>query len=152
MEVKPSALLDPYSLNLTHYTLTLEWKFSILFSTYFPQCHKGEFVWKSRAFFSCDHFLYSHDLTVWFRCDIVENVILSFLVSITHGSLCAFPLIALSNQVFYKNAQRSTAVYVKWSHCTTAHIMLIWRTALGFTPKMKRFAWFWLLLSHNVKT
>ena len=60
--------------------------------------------------------------------------------SVVHGSLCAFPLIALSNQVFYKNAQRSTAVYVKWSHYTTAHIMLIWRTALGFTPKMKRFA------------
>ena len=41
--------------------------FSILFSIHFPRCWQGEFVKQSRASSKSDHFLYSHDLNLWFR-------------------------------------------------------------------------------------
>ena len=58
-------------LSLTRYTLTSVCIFSILFSIYFLSCWQGEFVWQSRASLVGDHFVYSCDLHVWFRGDIV---------------------------------------------------------------------------------
>ena len=52
---------------LTHYTLTSECIFSILFSIHFTRCKQEEFVQQSRASLVGDHFLYSHDLCVWFQ-------------------------------------------------------------------------------------
>ena len=56
---------------LTLYTLTSVCIFSILFFIHFPRCWQGEFVCQSKPSFVCDHFLYSHDLNVWFKSDIV---------------------------------------------------------------------------------
>ena len=53
--------------NLTLYTLTSACKFSTLLSIHFLRCWQGEFVLQSRASSVVDHFLYSLDLTVWFR-------------------------------------------------------------------------------------
>ena len=53
------------------YTLTLSCIFSILFVIHFLRCWQGEFVCQSKGSFPGDHFLYSHDLNVWFRNDIV---------------------------------------------------------------------------------
>ena len=44
---------------------------SILFSTHLPRCWQGEVLYQSRASLVGDHFLYSHNLNVWFRGDIV---------------------------------------------------------------------------------
>ena len=52
---------------LTSYTLTSACIFSILFSIDFLKCWQGEFVDQSREYLVSDHFLYSHDLTVWCR-------------------------------------------------------------------------------------
>ena len=59
--------------SITLYTLTLESIFFIPFSINFLRCWKGEFVEKSEAALIGDHFLYSHDLNVWFRGDIVRR-------------------------------------------------------------------------------
>ena len=56
---------------LTLYTLTSVCIFSILFFIHFPRCWQGEFVIQSKVSLPGDHFLYSHDLNVWFRSDIV---------------------------------------------------------------------------------
>ena len=53
--------------NLTLYTLTSACKFSTLFSIHFLRCWQGEFVLQSRASSVVDQFLYSLDLTEWFR-------------------------------------------------------------------------------------
>ena len=47
--------------------------FSILLFMHFLRCWQGEFVWQSRASLVGDHFLYSHDLNVCFRGDIVRR-------------------------------------------------------------------------------
>ena len=47
--------------------------FSILFSIHFLKCSQGEFVSQSRDSLFGDHFLYSHDLNVWFVDDIVRR-------------------------------------------------------------------------------
>ena len=47
--------------------------FSILLFIHFLKCWQGEFVYQSNASFVSDHFLYSHDLNVWFRDDIVRT-------------------------------------------------------------------------------
>ena len=52
---------------LIFYTLTSIWTFSILFSIHFLRCWQRECVYQSREYLVCDHFLYSHDLTVWCR-------------------------------------------------------------------------------------
>ena len=59
--------------NLTLYTLRSVWILSILFFIHFLRCWQGEFVYQSKASFIGDHFLYSHDLNVWFRGDIVRR-------------------------------------------------------------------------------
>ena len=59
--------------SITLYTLTSESIFFIPFSINFLRCWKGEFVEKSEAALIGDHFLYSHDLNVWFRADIVRR-------------------------------------------------------------------------------
>ena len=51
----------------TLYILTSVCTFSIQFSIHFLSCWQGEFVQQSRVSFAGDHFLYSHDLNVWFR-------------------------------------------------------------------------------------
>ena len=61
------------SLLLTPYTLTSESIFSILFSIHFVRCWQGEFIQQSRASVVGDHLLYSHDLDVWFRGDVVRR-------------------------------------------------------------------------------
>ena len=58
---------------LTLYNLTSVCIFSILFSINFFTCWQGEFFWQSRASLLGDYFLYSHDLNVWFRGDIVKG-------------------------------------------------------------------------------
>ena len=56
---------------LTLYALTSVCIFSILFIIHFLRCWQGEFVCQSKGYFPGDHFLYSHDLNVWFKSDIV---------------------------------------------------------------------------------
>ena len=38
------------------------------------KCWQGEFVYQSRVFQAGDHFLYSRDLTVWFRGDSIGRI------------------------------------------------------------------------------
>ena len=45
--------------------------FSILLFTHLLRCWQGEFVYKSKASFVGDHFLYSYDHNVQFRSDIM---------------------------------------------------------------------------------
>ena len=52
---------------LTLYNLTSVCIFSILFSINFFSCWQGEFFWQSRGSSVYYHFLYSHNLNVWFR-------------------------------------------------------------------------------------
>ena len=52
---------------LTHYNLKSVYIFSMLFFIHFLRCWQGEFNDQSKASFVGDHFLYSHDLNVWFR-------------------------------------------------------------------------------------
>ena len=47
--------------------------FSMLFFIHFLRCWQGEFVYWSKASLLGDHFLHSHNLNVWFRCDIVRR-------------------------------------------------------------------------------
>ena len=58
---------------LTLSTLTSVCIFSILFSIHFQRCWQGELAWQSRASVIVDHFLYSHDLSMWFRDDVVRR-------------------------------------------------------------------------------
>ena len=59
------------SILLTLYTPTSACIFSILFFIHFLRCWQGDFVHQSKASLVGDHFLYSHDLNMWFRADIV---------------------------------------------------------------------------------
>ena len=47
--------------------------FSILFTVHLLGCCQGEFVYESRVSLVGDHFLYSHDINVWFSGDIVRR-------------------------------------------------------------------------------
>ena len=47
------------------YTLTSVCILSILVSIHFLRCWQGEFVYQSREYLVCDHFFYSHNLTMW---------------------------------------------------------------------------------------
>ena len=67
-------------INLTLYTLKSVCIFSIQLFIYFLRCWQGEFVYQSKASFVGDHFLYSHDLNMWFRGDIVRRN----LMQVTH--------------------------------------------------------------------
>ena len=58
---------------LTLYTLTSVGIFSILFSKHFLRCQPGEFVQQSRASLVGDQLLYSPNLNVWFRGDMVRR-------------------------------------------------------------------------------
>ena len=60
-------------MSLTLYNPTSVGKFSILFSIYFLRHWQGEFVQPSWASLVGDHSLYSYDLSVWFRGDIVRR-------------------------------------------------------------------------------
>ena len=55
------------------YTLTSVGIFSILLFRHFLGFWQGEFVQQLRASLVGDHLLYSHDLNVWFRGDIVRR-------------------------------------------------------------------------------
>ena len=59
---------------LTLYTLTSEFIFYKLFSVYFQMYSQGEFVWISNYLYSGDCFLYSFDLNISFRGDIVIEI------------------------------------------------------------------------------
>ena len=59
---------------LTIYTLISVCIFSILFSIHFLRCWQGEFVYRSKASFVDNHFLYSCDLNILFRGDIVRRI------------------------------------------------------------------------------
>ena len=50
---------------LTLYTLTSVCILSVLVSIHFLRCWQGEFVYQSREYLVCDHFFYSHNLTMW---------------------------------------------------------------------------------------
>ena len=65
---------NPLKYRLTLYSLTSECIFSILFSIHLLRCWQGEFVYQSRVFQAGDHFLYSRDLTAWFRGDSVGRI------------------------------------------------------------------------------
>ena len=56
---------------LTLYSITSVCIFSILLPRHFLRLWQGEFVQQSRASLVGDHLLYSHDLDVWFRGDVV---------------------------------------------------------------------------------
>ena len=56
---------------LTLYTLASVCIFSTLFFIHFLRHWQGEFVCWSKDSFHGDHSLYSHDLNVWLRADIV---------------------------------------------------------------------------------
>ena len=58
---------------LTLYTLRSVCIFSIMFYIHFLRCWQGDFAEQSRAPVLVDHFLYSHDLNVWFRSEIVRR-------------------------------------------------------------------------------
>ena len=64
-------MLTGDSILLTLYTPTSACIFSILFFIHFLRCWQGDFVHQSKASLVGDHFLYSHDLNMWFRADIV---------------------------------------------------------------------------------
>ena len=55
------------------YTLTSVCIFSILLFRHFVGFWQGEFVQQLRASLVGDQLLYSHDLNVWFRGDIVRR-------------------------------------------------------------------------------
>ena len=57
----------------TLYPLTSVCIFSILFSIHFLRCWRREFVYRSREYLVGDNFLHSHDVTVWYRGDIVRR-------------------------------------------------------------------------------
>ena len=50
--------------------------FSIRLSIHFLRCWQREFVYQSKTSFVCDHYVYSHDLNVWFRGDVGRNLML----------------------------------------------------------------------------
>ena len=56
---------------LNLYTLTSVFIISILSPVHLLMCWQGEFVQQSRVSLGGDHFLYSHDIDVWFSGDIV---------------------------------------------------------------------------------
>ena len=60
-----------HSYGLPLHTLTSVCKFSTLFFIHFLRCWQGEFVYQSKDSFPGDQFLYSHDLDVWFRGNVV---------------------------------------------------------------------------------
>ena len=59
---------------VTLYALKSVCIFSIMFSIHFLRCWQGEFVEQSRTSLVGDHFLYSHDLNVWFRGSSQEKL------------------------------------------------------------------------------
>ena len=70
-DLNPSQLMSDlltiarnFAFMLTLYTLISECIISILFFIQFLRYRQGEFVYRSKAFFVGDHFLYSHDLNV----------------------------------------------------------------------------------------
>ena len=60
-------------IHLTLYTLVSIFIFSWLLSFHFIWHWQGEFYWQSGASQIGDHFLYSHDLNVWFKGEIVKR-------------------------------------------------------------------------------
>ena len=84
----PSSHLESYSADGTNpritlfylcyenqpFTLTSVCIFSLLFYLHFLLNLRGKFVYQSRASWVGDHFLYSHDLNVWSRGDIVGEI------------------------------------------------------------------------------
>ena len=60
-----------HSYGLPLHTLMSVCKFSTLFFIHFLRCWQGEFVYQSKDSFPGDQFLYSHDLDVWFRGNVV---------------------------------------------------------------------------------
>ena len=68
--VTPGSRIKP---QLTLYTPTSVSIFSSPFSTHFLRCWQGEFDEKSSVSLAGDHFIYSHNLYVWFRSDIVRR-------------------------------------------------------------------------------
>ena len=64
-------------LQLTLYTLTSVCTLSILFSKHFLGCRQGEFVSQSRASEVGVQFLYTPDLNVCFRGDMVRRNLIS---------------------------------------------------------------------------
>ena len=51
-------------------TLHILKSFSTQLFIHFPRGWQGNFAYQSKASFISDHFLYSHDLNMWFRGDI----------------------------------------------------------------------------------
>ena len=67
--------------DVTLHTLASVCKFSLLFSIHFLCYLQGELVWQSRISWVRDHFLYSRDLNVWFKCDSVgRNLIIVLII------------------------------------------------------------------------
>ena len=69
----PFSTWSPCKPSLSLYSLTSVWIFSILLPRHFLGFWQGEFVQQSKASLVGDHLLYSHDLNVWFRGDVVRR-------------------------------------------------------------------------------
>ena len=69
----PLQILLTISMYLTLSSLASVWIISILLSRHFPGFWQGEFVQQSRASLVGDHILYSRDLSVWFKGDVVRR-------------------------------------------------------------------------------
>ena len=62
-----------YSVLITLYLPTSVCILSTLFSIHFPWCWHWDLIKRSRASLVGDHFIYSHNLNVWFKGDDVRN-------------------------------------------------------------------------------
>lgn len=71
--LKLDSLITGIDMRLNLYSLTLVCIFSQLFSIPFLRCWQGEFVQQSRVSLVADHRLYSCNLDVWFRSDVVRR-------------------------------------------------------------------------------
>ena len=84
---------------LTLYTLTWICIFFTLFFIHFLRCWQGEFVCQSRGSFSDDHFLYSHDLHVWFSSTFLHRIHVNlYAIYIISSVIHAF-LLVLTNDL-----------------------------------------------------
>ena len=64
--------LNTKDLNLLYTSIIMQPLLAVLYT--FSMALQGEFVEQSRASWLCFHFLFSPDLDVWFRCDIVGRI------------------------------------------------------------------------------
>ena len=113
---------------LTRYTLALVCIFSIVSSIHHLKRWQGEFVQQSRASLVGDHVLYSLDLNVLFRGDIVRRNKMLIWVRGSKARTPYTPGLKLKSQVKLVRASPHT----KSTHCWSIQIRDKWiKTVLG---------------------